>query len=419
MIKVSVIVPVYKVENYLVQCLDSIVKQTLEEIEIIIVDEGDQDRCREIIDFYEKSDPRIIAIHEHNGGYGASVNKGIERAHGQYIGIVESDDWITPNMYEKLYERAEKWNPDIVKGSFEYIKGNKALHPDDARGFLMRNLPQDIPFSISEFPYLLASHPSVWAGIFRTDFLREHLFITAKGSGYVDAEFYFDTYCSAKSIVYFPDIIYHWRIDNETASCNNWNASVALDRWESNVEKLKQNSKLLEHIGGSVASKIYDTLLKRFLTKPEVPTREDVRRVSNCLKIFTNEQIDSAPLLSDMAKADLLACRDNEEDYYKDIITRRNMRMTSESDQNHNMRVQTVLDKATNPIFLMWLFFGFAISLMLLTALKNDMFSFILPNIICQFLCYCCFIAFIIFILGLICVYAAKFIGRQLLKKLK
>lgn len=73
--KVSIIVPVYKVEKYLVQCLDSIVGQTLKDIEIIIVDEGDKDACRYIIDHYEQADKRVIAIHEKNGGYGASVNK--------------------------------------------------------------------------------------------------------------------------------------------------------------------------------------------------------------------------------------------------------------------------------------------------------------------------------------------------------
>lgn len=106
--KVSIIVPVYKVEKYLVQCLDSIVGQTLKDIEIIIVDEGDKDACRYIIDHYEQADKRVIAIHEKNGGYGASVNKGFDIAKGEYIGIVESDDFIAPEMYEEMYNYAKK-----------------------------------------------------------------------------------------------------------------------------------------------------------------------------------------------------------------------------------------------------------------------------------------------------------------------
>lgn len=113
--KVSVIIPVYKVEKYLVQCLDSIVGQTLKDIEIIIVDEGDKDACRYIIDHYEQADKRVIAIHEKNGGYGASVNKGFDIAKGEYIGIVESDDFIAPEMYEEMYNYAKKLDADVVK----------------------------------------------------------------------------------------------------------------------------------------------------------------------------------------------------------------------------------------------------------------------------------------------------------------
>lgn len=409
MVKVSIIVPVYKVENYLVQCLESIVNQTLEEIEIIVVDEGDQDRCREIIDYYEKNDPRVVAIHEHNGGYGASVNKGIARAGGEYIGIVESDDYIEPDMYEKLYERAEKWRPDLVKGSFDYVANNRALHPDDARGFFMRQLPLDKPFTICEFPYLLASHPSVWAGIFRADFLREHLFVDAKGSGYVDAEFYFDTYCSAKSIVYFPDVIYHWRVDNETASCNNWNAPVLLERWERNIQKLEQSPELLERVGYCVVSKIYDSIIKRFSTKDPAPTFDDVGRASECLKIFTDEQICSAPLLSEQKRSELIMCRDNAERYYGDIVSQRNSKLSA---PDRFAPVRTAIGKATDPILLKWIFWGFTASLLLLSALQCGILSFALPVPVCVILSYCCFASLVIFAAGLILLYAAKIIGK-------
>ena len=113
--KVSVIVPVFKVERYLAQCLNSIVNQTLEEIEIIIVDEGLEDRCREIIDFYEKTDPRVVAPHKNNGGYGASCNLGMEMAKGEYIAIVESDDWVESEMYEEMYKYAKALDADVVK----------------------------------------------------------------------------------------------------------------------------------------------------------------------------------------------------------------------------------------------------------------------------------------------------------------
>ena len=103
MIKVSVIVPVYNVEKYLKKCIDSIIKQTLTDMEIICVDDGSTDSCPEILDEYANLDHRIKVIHKTNAGYGHAVNTGFAYAKGEYIGIVESDDYILPEMYETLY----------------------------------------------------------------------------------------------------------------------------------------------------------------------------------------------------------------------------------------------------------------------------------------------------------------------------
>ena len=96
--KVSVVVPIYGVEKYLRECVDSILAQTLKDIEVILVDDGSPDGCSAIVDEYAAKDPRVVAVHQPNGGYGRAVNNGIELAKGEYIGIVESDDWIEPTM---------------------------------------------------------------------------------------------------------------------------------------------------------------------------------------------------------------------------------------------------------------------------------------------------------------------------------
>ena len=110
--KVSIIVPVYNVEKYLSACLESLAAQTLEEVEIVAVNDGSTDGTGDIIDEYVASDARFKVIHKPNSGYGDSMNKGLEAATGDYIGIVESDDWIDPNMYEVLYQTAEAENLD-------------------------------------------------------------------------------------------------------------------------------------------------------------------------------------------------------------------------------------------------------------------------------------------------------------------
>ncbi|MGL5749960.1 MAG: glycosyltransferase family 2 protein [Paraclostridium sp.] len=110
---ISIIVPVYNVENYLKKCLDSIVSQSFKNIEIIIVNDGSTDNSREICDEYKKKDNRIKVIHKENEGLSSARNRGIDISKGKYIGFIDSDDWIDKYMYEKLYNLCEKTSSDI------------------------------------------------------------------------------------------------------------------------------------------------------------------------------------------------------------------------------------------------------------------------------------------------------------------
>ena len=110
----SVIVPVYKVESYLSRCLDSILNQTFTDFELILVDDGSPDRCGTICDEYAARDPRIRVIHKENGGLSSARNAGIDIARGQWLGFVDSDDWITPDCYEKLLACARRQNVKLV-----------------------------------------------------------------------------------------------------------------------------------------------------------------------------------------------------------------------------------------------------------------------------------------------------------------
>lgn len=101
---ISVIVPVYKVEPYLHRCIDSIRNQTYTNLEIILVDDGSPDNCGRICDEYAQKDKRIFVIHQENGGLSAARNSGLDRCSGAYIGFVDSDDCIHPEMYERLYK---------------------------------------------------------------------------------------------------------------------------------------------------------------------------------------------------------------------------------------------------------------------------------------------------------------------------
>ena len=112
--KISVIVPVYKVEPYLRKCLDSIINQTYRNLQIILVDDGSPDNCGAICDEYASKDSRIEVIHQENGGVSAARNAGLKLAAGDYIGWVDSDDWIEPDMYAYMLENMQKYEADIA-----------------------------------------------------------------------------------------------------------------------------------------------------------------------------------------------------------------------------------------------------------------------------------------------------------------
>ncbi|MCI5923484.1 MAG: glycosyltransferase family 2 protein [Oscillospiraceae bacterium] len=124
---ISVIIPVYNVESYLEVCIASIVNQTYENLEIILVDDGSPDRCPEICDDWAKRDDRIQVIHKENGGLASARNAGMDICTGEYISFVDSDDWLEKNAYENLLEYFDE-NTDIVK--FNMIRNNDVIPPE-------------------------------------------------------------------------------------------------------------------------------------------------------------------------------------------------------------------------------------------------------------------------------------------------
>lgn len=112
--KISIIVPIYNVEKYIEKCIQSILNQTFSDFELILVNDGSTDSCGEICDKYKKLDDRIIVIHKVNGGLSSARNAGIDIARGEYIGFIDSDDYIHEKMYEILYNNAITYNSDIV-----------------------------------------------------------------------------------------------------------------------------------------------------------------------------------------------------------------------------------------------------------------------------------------------------------------
>ena len=138
---VSVIVPVYKVEPYLERCLDSLVSQTLKEIEIIVIDDGSPDRCGEICDAYAAKDVRFRVVHQENAGVSAARNVGIELARADYLMFVDPDDWVDPEYCRLPYQTALEHSADLVLFPYlRHVNGRNTIHtPDDLEGVKSRD----------------------------------------------------------------------------------------------------------------------------------------------------------------------------------------------------------------------------------------------------------------------------------------
>ncbi len=121
---ISVIIPVYKVEKYLKRCVDSVLAQTYENIEIILVDDGSPDNCGEMCDEYARADSRVVVIHKENGGVSAARNIGVERSHGEYVTFVDSDDYISPDYVEYLYSLLSDNDADVAIADFKKTSEN-------------------------------------------------------------------------------------------------------------------------------------------------------------------------------------------------------------------------------------------------------------------------------------------------------
>ena len=232
MAKISIITPVYNSEKYLEQCLDSVVCQTLQDIEIILVDDCSTDSSPAICDRYAKKDSRIRVVHNKNSGMGVSYNLGMDKAKGEYIGFAESDDFIKNNMFEELYRLAEEnGKPDIVKSSwFRYYTANNHVDKDcslDSYG--------DGIFSIKDIPELLTVRCTVWSAIYRTDFIRSKnvRYLETPGASYQDVGFTYKAFCNSDSVVITPEAYLYYRQDNENSSINSKEkANVIFDEYE-------------------------------------------------------------------------------------------------------------------------------------------------------------------------------------------
>lgn len=212
---ISIIVPIYNVENYLRKCIDSILAQTFTDFELILVDDGSTDNGGEICDEYGYKDNRIKVIHKKNGGLSDARNSGIKIAKGNYIGFVDSDDWIEPNMYEILYKLCVENDADLSTCSINIWE------KDNKRQFLESDNAIKVFDSRTAIQYMYNGKLSGFTAcnkLYNKDIFRDIKF--PRGRIYEDVAIMYKVYDSANRIVFidFPLYNYIYRQSSITRS---------------------------------------------------------------------------------------------------------------------------------------------------------------------------------------------------------
>ena len=253
--KVSVIMPVFNVIKYLEKSLDSVLNQTLEDIEIICGDGGSTDGSLELLREYENKNSRLFVISKVGSGYGQSMNDCVKASTGEYIGIVETDDFIDPSMYESLYQAAKRYDADIVKSDFYCFIDDKKGSPVNwkIKSAVSNNFYNRVFAPRNELRSFRCCL-NTWCGIYRREFLLENQIWhnETPGGSYQDNGFWFQSFSLAERVVFIPKAFYHYRQDNENASVKNSGKIFCIcDEYNFIEEKMKAHENIFAQVYGA------------------------------------------------------------------------------------------------------------------------------------------------------------------------
>lgn len=259
MIKVSVIIPIYNNAKYLSQCIESLINQSLKDVEFIFIDDGSVDNSVEIVEKYIEKDNRISLFKQSHKNQGASRNLGIKKANGEYIAFVDSDDWVDIDFLEVLYKSAKSNDSDIVACSFVYYDKNKKRFKNE---FNYR----DFPLKIIEGCYVknipecfFDMQTSVCNKIFKTDFIKKNNFYFNEKLFFEDFDFFAQTWVKQAKVSFVREYKYFYRIESDNSTyykndLSKFDIFKIIDMVKNNFEK----NGILNHI-----KKDFDTYCDR------------------------------------------------------------------------------------------------------------------------------------------------------------
>lgn len=297
MVKISVVIPVYGVEKYLGQMLDSIRRQGFRDAEYILVDDGSPDACPQMLDEFAKEDSRYTVIHQKNAGVSAARNTGLAEATGEYVYLADSDDWLADGALESLWEAAEKTGADLIYGDWigEYAKGPEpricfpkefcTTDPDTIKTLqCAANNNNNVRLSRPEFSHITHLGGAPWRCMMRRALIAENALSFdpyVKGMA-DDILFTLHLYEHVRKVAYIQVPIYHYRIVDESLT-RVYKADL-LQRYDLIFERMEQF--LRRYHKDEMAWQAYylrvllylDAAMKRYFKSPSNPKPEEERR---------------------------------------------------------------------------------------------------------------------------------------------
>ena len=261
-IKLSTIIPVYNVEKYLANCLESVINQDLKDIEIICVNDGSTDGSLSILKEYSKIDERIMIVNQKNHGQAIARNVGLSIASGEYIHFIDSDDYIGPNSYKKLYKISKKHNTDVTIFNFiiKDLAGKTIINPQKT------NLPREKVFSLKENQDYFMYNCAVWNKLFKKSFLVHNKILFQDYKMAEDILFSIKSEITSHKMIYVDDrFYYHHARENskvQTIGSDWYDHLSVVKEIKTLAEKQPQNSIINTKIEKIILSLILEASIR-------------------------------------------------------------------------------------------------------------------------------------------------------------
>jgi glycosyltransferase involved in cell wall biosynthesis len=315
--KISIIVPIYNVENYIPRCFESLLGQTLENIEIIAINDGSTDSSGKILSAYVARDSRVKVIEKNNGGVSSARNEGLKQVTGEYIGFVDPDDWVDPDMYENMYLSAIQENSDIVMctyirefGSHSKLKNfnlpEKIVYKNnELKSKVVRRLVGPLNEELTN-PEMLDAWGTVWSKLYRSNLVLDNnlsfIDLSVIGTN-EDSLFNMEAFFYANSFVFINKPYYHYWRENNLSVTTNYKPNLVnqfINQYEK-IERFINKNELGENFYAALNNRIcVNTLGLGLNTISKNNKTSSIRKIKIIKKILNQNIIKRSFISLDM-----------------------------------------------------------------------------------------------------------------------